>query len=229
MTDTTIHLEVESRTVTGKAVKHLRQSGQVPAVIHDHGKSSILVQGPYMVMRSAYQKAGKHHPISLKAGSRTYTALIKSVTFEPRKNQLTHIVFNAVTKNQKVEAEVPVRIRYAEGNEASPAERAGLIVLTQLDAVEVKAVPDKIPDVLEYDGEKLIEEGDQIMVDDLLVPAGVEIMSSNQPLATVFAPAALAAANDDAGGTADEGSNETIEVSNESAAATQAPASADES
>lgn len=42
---------------------------------------------------------------------------------------LTHIVFGAVKANEKVDAEVPIRAAYAEGNEASPAERAGLIVL----------------------------------------------------------------------------------------------------
>ena len=154
MTDVAITLRVEPRDVTGKAVKHLRKDGQVPAVIHDHGKDSIIVQGPYLDMVKTYQKAGKHHPIELTTGDHKYTVLIKNVMFEPKKNQLTHVVFNAVNKNQKVEAEVPIRPRYAEGNEVSPAERNSLIVLQQLETVEVKAVPSKIPDVLEFDGEK---------------------------------------------------------------------------
>lgn len=204
MTDTTIHLDLEARTVTGKAVKHLRKSGQIPAVIHDHGKPSVLVQGSAHALQHVYREAGKHHPVNIKAGTKTYTTFIKTASFEPKKNQLTHLVFNAVTKNQKVEAEVPVRPRYAEGNEASPAERSSLIVLSQMDSVVVRAVPDKIPDVLEYDGERLVDEGDQVMVADLMVPDGVEILSQNQPVATVFAPAALAAANDDAGGAGTE-------------------------
>lgn len=217
MAESTIQLDLEPRTVTGKAVKHLRTEGQLPAVIHNHGKASILVQGPYMVLRHAYQQAGKHHAVTLQAGGKTYTAFIKAVAFEPKKNQMTHIVFNTVTKHQKVEAEVPVRVRYAEGNEASPAERNGLIVLDQLTAVMVRATADKMPDTLEYDGERLMNEGDQIMVADLHVPDGVEVISQNQPVATVFAPAALAAANDDAGGTAaaDEAPAETAEAPSE--------------
>lgn len=201
MSDETIHLELEARTVTGKAVKQLREQGLVPAVIHNHGKDSIIVQGPYLAMRQVYQKAGKHHPVNVTAGSRTYLALIKNATFEPKKNQLTHLVFNAVKKNQKVEAEVPIRPRYAEGNEATPAERASLIVLEQLDAVTVRAVPDKIPSVLEYDAEKLVAVGDQVTIADLMVPDGVEIVDEPEhPVATVFEPAALEAANNDAGG-----------------------------
>ena len=211
MADDTINLELAERTVTGKAVKRLRNEGQIPAVIHDHGKESISVQGPYLELYRIYQKAGKHHPIHLTAGKSTFTALIKTVTFDPRKNQLSHIVFNAVDKNQKVEAEIPVKARYAEDNESSPAERSSLIVLQQLAVVEVRAVPDKLPDVLEYDGEKLVEIGDQISVADLIVPDGVELITEPEHvIATVYEPSALAAANDDVGGDAEPQEAETV-------------------
>jgi large subunit ribosomal protein L25 len=219
MSDNTINLEVEPRSVTGKAVKQLRRAGQVPAVIHDHGKESVAVQGPYLAMYRTYQEAGKHHPVDLVVGSHKYTALIKSATFEPKKNQLSHIVFNAVNKNQKVEAEVPVRPRYDEGNEVSPAERASLIVLAQLESVEVKAVPDKIPDVLEYDGEKLVEVGDHVTVADLVVPDGVEVVTEPEhTIATVYEPSALAAANDAAGGSAEAETAEEVESEHASGA-----------
>jgi large subunit ribosomal protein L25 len=219
MADDTINLELAERTITGKAVKRLRSEGQIPAVIHDHGKESLSVQGPYLELYRIYQKAGKHHPIHLTAGKNTYTALIKTVTFDPRKNQLSHIVFNAVDKNQKVEAEIPVKARYAEDNESSPAERSSLIVLQQLAVVEVRAVPDKLPDVLEYDGEKLVEIGDQISVADLIVPDGVELITEPEHvIATVYEPSALAAANDDVGGDAEPEEAETVPSEGESGA-----------
>jgi len=228
MSDETIHLELQARTVTGKAVKQLREQGIVPAVIHNHGKDSVVVQGPYMELRHVYQKAGKHHPVNITAGSRNYLALIKTATFEPKKNQLTHLVFNAVKKNQKVEAEVPVRPRYAEGNEATPAERASLIVLEQLDAVTVRAVPDKIPSFLEYDAEKLVAVGDQVTVAHLIVPDGVEIEDEPEhPVATVFEPAALEAANNNAGNSeAEEASGEP--ATTEESGKAEAPAAEQE-
>ncbi len=219
MADDTINLALTVRSVTGKAVRRLRREGQIPAVIHDHGKESVSVQGPYLELYRTYQKAGKHHPIQLTAGKSTYTALIKTATFEPKKNQLSHIVFNAVDKNQKVEAEVPIRARYAEDNESSPAERSSLIVLEQLSDVEVRAVPDKLPDVLEYDGERLVEIGDQITVADLIVPEGVEVLTEPEHvIATVYEPSALAAANDAVGGTAEPEEAEEVPSENESGA-----------
>lgn len=205
MNQDTISLQVDSRETTGKAVKHLRKAGTLPAVIHDHGKASVNIQGDFVTMNKVWKQAGKHHPISLKAGDKTYTALIKSATFDPKKNLLTHLVFNAVSANEKVEAEIPVRARYGEGNESSPAERSGLLVLSQLEAVMVSAIASKLPNFLEYDAEKLIEIGDHITVKDLIVPEGVEVkVDATHTLATVFEPSALAAANEAAGGDVDE-------------------------
>lgn len=203
MSHDSITLQVEARTASGKAVKHLRKDGIVPAVIHDHGKDSILVQGPYIDLYRTYQHAGKHQPIELKTPTHTYTVLIKDAEFEPRKNQLTHLVFNAVNANQTVEAEVPIHAHYDGENDSSPAERTGYIVLAQLEAVQIKAVPDKIPDFLEYNAEKLVEVGDHITVADLIIPAGVEVVTEPEhSVASVYEPSALAAANDAAGGDA---------------------------
>jgi large subunit ribosomal protein L25 len=200
-------IDLQPRDITGKAVKQLRTQGLVPAVIHDHGKPSVHVSGVYLELVKAYRTAGKHHPVKLKAGEQQFTALIKGVDFDPKKQQLRHIVFNAVKANEKVTAEVPVRIKLAEGNESTPAERAGLVVLHQLEAVEVEAVPSKLPDELPFDGEVLAAVGDHVTVADLIVPAGVSVKTDPaHPLATVFEPSALQAANDAAGGdaTADE-------------------------
>jgi large subunit ribosomal protein L25 len=196
-------LEVNKREVVGKAVKQLRADGLVPAVIHDHGKESVHITAAYVPLLKAYQTAGKHHTVTIKGAGKDYTALIKSADFDPKKQQLRHVVFNAVDANQTVNAEIPVHVKYAEGNDASPAERAGLVVLHQLEAVEIEAIPKNLPDALYFDGEKLVEVGDHVTVADIIVPAGVTIKTdASHPLATVFEPSALQAANDAAGGDA---------------------------
>jgi large subunit ribosomal protein L25 len=200
-----ILLELEKREVVGKAVKHLRSEGIVPAVIHDHGKESVHVSGQYGPMLKAYMTAGKHHPIQIKAGGKNYTALIKTAEFSPKKHELRHVVFNAVSARQKVTAEIPVHIKLDEGNEATPAERNGLVVLRQLEAVEVEATASNLPDALFFDGEKLAAVGDHATVADLIVPKDVTVKTEPEhQLAAVFEPSALQAANDAAGGDADE-------------------------
>ena len=204
MAQDSISLTLEPRKVLGKTVKHLRRDGIVPAVIHDHGKPSLHMQGDKIAMLKVWRQAGKHHPVALVAGEQNFVALIKEAEFDPKKHQLRHVVFNAVDKDQKVDAEIPIRPHYAEGNESSPAERNSLIVLSQLDAVHVKAIPTKLPDFLEYDAEKLVEVGDHVTVADLLIPEGVEVETeAEHAIATVYEPSALQAANEDVGGEAE--------------------------
>ncbi len=213
-----IVLDVDTRDVVGKGLKQLRKDGIVPGVIHDHGNASVHIQVEYQAAHKAFHDAGKHHPVQVSAGGKKYTTIIKDVTFDPVYNSMTHIVFGAVRANEKVAAEIPVHARYDEGNEASPAERAGLIVLEQLTSVEVKALPKDLPDELTYDAEKLAEVGDQLTVADLTVPSGVVVETEPEHvIVTVFEPSALAAANDDAGGDA-EATVEGVESDNESSA-----------
>jgi large subunit ribosomal protein L25 len=214
-----ITLVVEERNTLGKAVKQLRKDGIVPGVIHDHGKASVLVQAEYQTLYKAFITAGRHHPVQLTAGGKNYTTIIKSVTFDPKYHAMTHIVFAAVQANEKVEAEIPIHPSYGEGNDSSPAERSGFIVLTQLDSVQVKALAKDLPDQLTYDAEQLVEVGDQVTIADLIVPNGVEVEAeAHHVLATVFEPSALAAANDEAGGVAQAGDATGVDSVHESTA-----------
>jgi large subunit ribosomal protein L25 len=212
MTQDTISLELEPREILGKSVKHIRKEGKTPAVIHNHGKDSIVVQGDSVAMLKVYRLAGKHHPVEVKAAGKTFTTIIKSAEFEPRKNRLNHIVFNAVAADQKVATDVPLEPMYDEGNDSSPAERAGLLVLSTMETVEVEALPSQLPDVIYYNAEVLAEVGDHIQIKDLLIPEGVTVLDEpNKTIASVFEPSAVAAANEDAGGDAEPEEPEAVE------------------
>lgn len=175
-----ITLTLEKREVLGKAVKHLRREGKVPAVIHDHGKESLHVMAPYLEVVKAYQIAGKHHPVSLKVGSIEHLALIKDVDFDPKKHQLRHVVFSAINQNEAVEAEVPIMII---GD--IPAEMANLMVLKTLDHVTVEALPKDLPDELIIEGSRLAEIGDRVTVADLGIPDGVTIKDDPEQMIAV--------------------------------------------
>ncbi|MGB4758620.1 MAG: 50S ribosomal protein L25 [Candidatus Saccharimonadales bacterium] len=204
MSQEKVTLELEKREVVRKGLRRLRDTDKVPAVIHDHGKPSTNVQADYNTLHKVVLRAGKHHPVNLTVGSAKFTALIKDVAYEPRKHRVSHVVFNAVNANETVDAEIPVRIKFNEGNDSTPAERASLVVLHNLDVVEVEALPADLPDFLEFDGEKLVEAGDQATVADLIVPKNVKVTTEPEHvLATVFEPSALAAANEAAGGDAE--------------------------
>jgi large subunit ribosomal protein L25 len=195
-----ISLKLEERTVLGKQVRQLRRDGFIPAVIHDHGKPSVHVMGKFPEVYKVYRQAGRHHAIKLSVGDKTYTALIKTTAFEPRKHVLSHIVFGAVEANEKVTAEIPIRL-----TDDIPAERASLLVIRHLEAVEVEALPKDLPDEIVVDAAPLVEVGDKLSVSDIVVPSGVVIITEPEhAIATVYEPSAVQAANDALAGEAED-------------------------
>jgi large subunit ribosomal protein L25 len=192
--------------------KRLRQEGYIPGVIHDHGKTSKIVMAPYLEMIRVYQRAGKHHPLSLSLGKEKYMALIKEIDIEPKKHKLRHVVFNAIKQDEKAQTEVPIRL---EGE--IPAEKAGLMVITQLSTVEIEAYPKDLVDELVVSAESLVEIGDRITVADLKIPSGITVLTeAEHPIASVEETKAQISEEETAGeGEQAEGENEEASASNE--------------
>lgn len=185
MTSDKIAVELTKREVLGKGLNKLRADGKVPAVVHDHGKESLHVTGDFLRLTKVYSQAGKHHPVELSVDGKGHLAMIKDVDFEPRKHTIRHVVFQAIKRNEKTTAEVPVVLV----GEEIPAEKQGLLVLPQLDVVQVEALPKDLPDQLEVDATKLAEDGDHLYVSDIKAPEGVTILSDAEAsLAVVETP-----------------------------------------
>ncbi len=168
-----ISVDLEERTIVRKGLRKLRDAGQIPAVIHDHGKPSTHVAANYVAIMKVYAEAGKHHPVHLTVGGKKHLAMIKDVDFEPAKHKMRHVVFQAIKLGEKVEAEVPIEFDDVE----IPAEKVSLMVLKQLDHVEVEALPNNLPDSIKVDPSSLVEVGDHLTVADLQVPEGVTILT----------------------------------------------------
>jgi large subunit ribosomal protein L25 len=195
-------VKLQERTVMRKGLNALRREGLVPGVIHNHGQDSVHVMAKELDLTKVYSAAGKHHPLELSVGEQKYLALIKDAHFNPVKHRLEHVVFQAIKRNEKVEAEAPIHL---EGE--IPAEKVGLMVLRQLDTVQIEAFPRNLPDELKVDATKLAELHDKITVADLEVPEGVTILTEeDHPIATVVetraqvSEEAAAEGEEDAGG-----------------------------
>lgn len=221
MSSDKIAVTLEKREVIGKGLAQVRHDGHVPAVIHNHGKESIHVQGEFVAMNKVYAAAGKHHPVELKVDGKQHLALIKDVDFEPTKRRMRHVVFQAIKQNEAVEAEIPVV--FAEDAQI-PAEKLSLLVLKQLDHVQVKALPKNLPDELVVDPSTLAEVGDHLTVADIKIPEGVTILTPTETqIAMVEMPkdqiaeanAAQEALAADAGTTAEAETEEKTEAGEE--------------
>jgi large subunit ribosomal protein L25 len=217
-------LKATKRDVLGKKLNALRAEGNAPAVVHDHGKDSIHITLPHSELKRAYYAAGKHAPVKLKIEDKQYTALIKDVVYKPATQIILHTVFQAVSANETVSAEVPLKL-----SDEIPAVRASLLVVSGIDHVEVEALPKDLVDSIEVDASVLVEAGDKITVADLKAPEGVTIKTDPEQLvASVETPrdqvaeadAAAAELAADAGVPETDGEAES-EASDETAAKTE--------
>lgn len=204
-----IELTLQERTIIGKQVKQLRRDGYVPAVVYGSDFAAQSVMAPQVLITKAAKRAGKHHPVELQFQSKTRLAMIKALDFDPVKRILRHVAFHIIKQNEEVQTEVPVVV---SGEGETPAEKAGLVVLTTIETVEIKALPTNLPDQLEVPGDRLAEVGDHLTVADIAVPKGVTVLAEpEQVIATVYEPSALQAANEATGGGAKPGDEQTVE------------------
>lgn len=229
-----ITLALAERTLHGKKVKTLRNEGLVPAVVYGPGIEPISVQVESGVILKTYKQAGSHAPVHLTIGGKKKIAMIKDVDFDPVRGEIRHVSFHAVKASDPVVAEVPVRL---VGEGESPAEKNGLVVLQALEKIEVKALPMDLPEAIEVSILSLAESGDKVTLAEATLPTGVEFVdhesghgdeSDEKPsitdlmVASVWEPAALAAANESAAGDAEDESEVQAENGSEAAPAEEA-------
>ncbi len=211
---------VEPRTITGRKVKNLRAQGLVPASIFGKNVPSQNIQVDAKNFKKLLQDVGESALIYLSLAKTELPVLVREIVVHPVTGQILHVSFNQVNLKEKVSASVPLIL---EGE--SPADRDKLgILVQQLDAIEVEALPTDIPEGLTVDISVLSEVSAAIYVKDLAVDSSKLTITSDpesiiakiEPLAAeevVEAPVADAEAPADTNAPAAE----TPEASSESA------------
>jgi len=218
-----ISLKLDTRTVAGKKVAQLRQSGFVPSVVYGGHADPISTQSPTVETLKVAHAAGKHTPVHLTIDGKKKLAIIKDIDMDPVRHELRHVAFHTIRQNDVITTEVPVIL---VGQGESEAEKAGLVVLQAIEHLEVKAKPADLPESIELSIADLVTTDDKITVSDITLPSGVEFADMEQDLdlviANVYEPSALQAANDAAGGDAEDESE--VEAENGSDDADAEPA-----
>ena len=198
-------LKLQERTTTGKKVGSLRQEGFVPSIVYGANTDPIATQSLNVETAKLAHDAGKHSPVNLQIDGKKKLAIIKSIDVHPVKRHIRHIAFHTIKQNEIITTEVPIHL---SGTGESEAEKAGLVVLQAIEHVEIKAKPADLPEALELSIAALVTDEDKLTLADITLPSGVEFADNEQDLelvvANVYEPSALQAANDAAGGDAED-------------------------
>lgn len=180
-------IQANRRQVFGKKVGALRREGVLPAVVYGSKIESIPIS---LDMREASQTLEKLSPSALVVvdvdGEQHYT-LVRDKQRNPVRRSIIHVDFQAVSLTEKVRADLNINLV----GDAPAVETYLGIVVPSLEQLSIESLPKDLPDKINVDISGLLEIGDSVLVGDLVVPDGVEILSDpDEVVVVVIAQAA---------------------------------------
>jgi len=179
-------LAAEHREVTGKAVSRLRKVGRLPAVVYGHGVESTNVSVDAHDFDQLRRHAGPNALIDLSVdGKSANPVLIHGVQIHPVHRRPLHADLFLVRMTEELIVDVPL----VETGESYAVTQLNGTVLHPTETVRVKALPDHLPQSIEYSIESLVDFETAIHVRDLEIPSDVTLLTDpDEIIAKVQAP-----------------------------------------
>ena len=100
-------LQAETRTITGKAVKMVRQSGKLPATVYGKATNPLTISVDNGEFTKIFRETGETGLIELTVEGKAHPVLVHMVQTHPLTGQILHIEFHEVNLKEKVHAEIP--------------------------------------------------------------------------------------------------------------------------
>ena len=180
-------LQVATRDTTGKGeAGRMRRTGRVPAVAYGHGETPVKLSLNAKELRDLLAHGHGHGLLNLKTEGQPDTpVIIKSVHRHPATHAPYSVDFLRVALNEKIAATIPIVL---EG-EAVGVKVEGGILVQALQALEIKAFPQDLPEHITVDVSHLEFNGAPLHVSEIVVPANIEVVTDGEtPVAVVNPP-----------------------------------------
>jgi large subunit ribosomal protein L25 len=171
-------ITAEIRTIHGNSLRKLRKQGILPAVLFSKDIESVSLQLNYLQFLRTYKEAGKSHVIDVTVDSKIYPCIVNGLDIHPVTGRLRHVDLLLVNLKRKVTATVPINFI----GESPAVKEFGAVLMTPLQEIEVEALPDKLPESIEVDLNKLVTLSDIIRVEDLLASSDYEIVTEQDTI-----------------------------------------------
>ena len=181
-----VALEAFPRTSKKRnAMKKLRNSGRIPAVLYGRGQESSDVEIDTKEFELLVKQATSEVLlVDLTCDSQKNLALVQQVQYHPLTGQYLHFDLHAVKADELVNVFVPIE----STGEAAGVKVDGGLLEHVLFRVRLRGLPKDIPDELRVDVSAM-EIGHTLHVKDLEVPEGVEILANgDNPVYSVAKP-----------------------------------------
>lgn len=179
-------LAAEPREITGKAVKRLRQEGRLPGVVYGHGVESSNVSVDSHEFDQLRRQVGSNALVDLSVDGQTaQPVLVSGVQIHPVSRRPLHVDLFLVTMTE----ELTVDVQLVAIGDAPAATLGGGTLLHPNETVRVRALPDNLPQSIEYEVASLVDFELTVRVRDLTIPADVTLLTDGDEIvARVQAP-----------------------------------------
>jgi large subunit ribosomal protein L25 len=179
-------LAAANREVTGKAVNRLRKEGRLPAVVFGHGLDSANVSVDTHDFEQLRRHVGPNALIDLSVdGKKSKPVLVQHVQVHPVNRRPLHVDLFAVRMTEELTVDVPL---VATGSALAVTMHGGTL-LHPNETVRVRALPDHLPQSIEYSVDSLVDFDAAVKVADLTIPGDVTLLTDrDEVIATVQRP-----------------------------------------
>jgi large subunit ribosomal protein L25 len=179
-------LAAEHREITGKAVARLRRVGKLPAVVFGRGVESANLTVDTHDFDLLRRQTGPNALIDLSVdGKKAQPVLINSVQVHPVHRRPLHADLFLVKMTQELTVDVPL----VPTGEAHAVTQLNGTLLHPAETVRVRALPDQLPQSIEYSVESLVDFDAALHVRDLVIPSDVTLLTpGDEIVAKVQAP-----------------------------------------
>jgi large subunit ribosomal protein L25 len=182
-------LTIQRREGTGKQrARRLRREGRVPAIMYGGGEPVTIAVDPREIARIMHGHEGGTQllRVSLSDSGDSRMVIIRDMQLDPVSERIIHVDLQEVRMDRAIQVAVPLR---HVGEPIGVKEAKGILEMI-LREVQVSCLPGAIPEMIDANVTGLGIH-DVLTVGDLVVPAGVRILTDpGQAVATVAPPMA---------------------------------------
>jgi large subunit ribosomal protein L25 len=178
-------LAADAREITGKAVKHLRAAGRLPAVVYGHGVESANLTLDTHAFDQLRRRLGQNALVDLKVdGKKANPVLIHDVQVHPVNRRPLHVDLFLVRMTEELTVDVPL----ATTGSSEAVNGLGGTLIHPTESIRVRALPDHLPQSVEYSIDSLVDFDSAIHVRDLAIPEDVTLLTDPEEVVAKVLP-----------------------------------------
>ena len=177
-----LSLKADTRKERGKKA---RAQGAVLAVLYGPKVKPLSLSVDKKEFEKVFSAAGESSLVTLEFGADKTPVLIREVQRHPLSGDPIHADFYQPRLDQKIKIMVPLVL---EGEAPAQKDLEGTLI-QNIHEVEVEALPQELPHEITVSVAKLVTFEDRILIKDLQVSSGVQILHPAEAIVAQVVPA----------------------------------------